>query len=264
MGACDLSTSSGATSSGWLTPLEPRRLAARLRRARPIRNPCRVGACASAASPADTAVRLSPGTLATAPRRDGPDRLDRRRPDQLGSMAAAVPDRFPVSLIGLPELLRHELLYALIQRDTQRPTLSPIATRLVIRGLAGVTSIAALTDTKLRSLGYDDRNGDAHWNDVVRGWCAARSTGSAASTRWIGRSGNSVIWAYRRVPDLASESTRASSTSPSSSRSGCGSYCRLGQGGQPTAPRSAGPSRAACQRHGPWPRGPAAVTTRAR
>lgn len=38
----------------------------------------------------------------------------------------------------------------------------------MVRGLAGVSSVAELTDKKLGDLGYLDRNCDAHWNDVVR------------------------------------------------------------------------------------------------
>jgi hypothetical protein len=75
---------------------------------------------------------------------------------------------FQFSLIAMPDLLRHELLYALVERDKQRPTISPVAMRLLVRGLAGVDSIAALTDKKLADLGYLDRNCEAHWNDVVR------------------------------------------------------------------------------------------------
>jgi hypothetical protein len=40
--------------------------------------------------------------------------------------------------------------------------------RLMVRGLADVSSIAELTDKKLGDLGYLDRNCEAHWNDVVR------------------------------------------------------------------------------------------------
>lgn len=75
---------------------------------------------------------------------------------------------FQFSLVTLPELLRHEILFALVERDKQRPTLSPVAMRLMVRGLAGVSSIAELTDKKLGDLGYLDRNCEAHWNDVVR------------------------------------------------------------------------------------------------
>ncbi|MFE7766150.1 tyrosine-type recombinase/integrase [Streptomyces sp. NPDC057438] len=75
---------------------------------------------------------------------------------------------FQFSLVPLPELVRHELLFALAERDKQRPTLSPVAMRLMVRGLEGVSSIAELTDTKLGDLGYLDRNCEAHWNDVVR------------------------------------------------------------------------------------------------
>lgn len=75
---------------------------------------------------------------------------------------------FQFSLVTLPELLRRELLFALVERDKQRPTLSPVAMRLMVRGLAGVSSVAELTDKKLGDLGYLDRNCEAHWNDVVR------------------------------------------------------------------------------------------------
>ncbi|HET6481192.1 MAG TPA: hypothetical protein VFG35_14305 [Actinoplanes sp.] len=75
---------------------------------------------------------------------------------------------FQFSLIGLPELLRHELLYALAVRDKQRHTLSPHATRMVIRGLAGVESIAALIGKTLPGRSHIDGNGRAHWNDIVR------------------------------------------------------------------------------------------------
>jgi hypothetical protein len=56
----------------------------------------------------------------------------------------------------------------LAERDKQRPTLSPVAMRLMVWGLADVSSIAELTDKKLGDLGYLDRNCEARWNDVVR------------------------------------------------------------------------------------------------
>nr|WP_221375087.1 hypothetical protein [Actinoplanes polyasparticus] len=132
---------------------------------RPVGVSCRVGGCAGTSS-----ARVS---LCTYHR----ERWRRHRREKgltdadLDCWTASQAPRltgFQFSLVGLPELLRHEVLYALAQRDAQRPTLSPIATRLVVRTLAEVDSIAALTDTKLRSLSYDDRNGDAHWNDIVR------------------------------------------------------------------------------------------------
>ncbi|MFD7284124.1 hypothetical protein ACFV80_45940 [Streptomyces sp. NPDC059862] len=89
----------------------------------------------------------------------------------LDAWAAVQPPRltgFQFSLVSLPERLRHELLFALVERDKQRPTLSPVAMRLMVRGLAGVSSVAELTDKKLGDLGYLDRNCEAHWNDVVR------------------------------------------------------------------------------------------------
>jgi hypothetical protein len=55
---------------------------------------------------------------------------------------------FQFSLITLPELLRHELRFALGERDKQRPTLSPVGMRLMVRGLEGVSSIAELTDKR--------------------------------------------------------------------------------------------------------------------
>jgi integrase len=137
-------------------------------RPRPVGDRCRVGACAGTASP-----RLP---LCTYHR----ERWRRHRrvtglndpadADLTGWAAGQAPclSGFQFSLIALPDLVRHELLYALVQRDVQRPTLGPVATRLVIRGLAGVESIAALADTRLQGLGHDDRNGDALWNDMVR------------------------------------------------------------------------------------------------
>nr|WSZ20532.1 hypothetical protein OH837_48220 [Streptomyces canus] len=75
---------------------------------------------------------------------------------------------FQFTLLPLNPLLRREVLYALVQRDAQRPTLSPVAVRLLARGLEGVDSIAALPPKQLADLGYIDRNCEAHWNDVLR------------------------------------------------------------------------------------------------
>ncbi|AWZ06644.1 MULTISPECIES: site-specific integrase [unclassified Streptomyces] len=75
---------------------------------------------------------------------------------------------FQFTLLPLNPLLRREVLYALVQRDAQRPTLSPVAVRLLVRGLEGVDSIAALPPQQLADLGYIDRNCEAHWNDVLR------------------------------------------------------------------------------------------------
>jgi hypothetical protein len=68
----------------------------------------------------------------------------------------------------LNPLLRHEILYGLVQRDQHRPTLSPVAGRLLVRGLAGVGSLVTLTGDQLGDYGYLDRNCEAHWRDVLR------------------------------------------------------------------------------------------------
>ncbi|MFE3386327.1 tyrosine-type recombinase/integrase [Streptomyces anulatus] len=75
---------------------------------------------------------------------------------------------YQFSMVGLPELLRHELVFALAERDAFRPTLSPVAARLMIRGLVGVETLTGPEPVQLTQLDYLDRNCDAHFKDVLR------------------------------------------------------------------------------------------------
>jgi integrase len=135
---------------------------------RPVHLPCRVGACTSGATqrlPLCTYHRIR-----WHQHRKAIGLVNPIDADLDGWAAGQSPylNGFQFSLIGLPELLRHELLYALVERDKQRHTLSPNATRMMIRGLAGVESIAALIDKTLPGRSHIDGNGKAHWNDIVR------------------------------------------------------------------------------------------------
>jgi integrase len=207
---------------------------------RPVPRPCRVGACASSATrrlPLCTYHRIR-----WHKHRKVTGRVDPTDADLDGWVAGQSPylTGFQFSLIGLPEWLRHELLYALAERDKQRHTLSPHATRIVIRGLAGVESIAALIDKTLPGRSHIDGNGRAHWNDIVR---VVRN----AFGRFRGIDPlDQPVW---ELSDLGLPSrtrsgvasTRASWTSPGCGRTGCVNCWRTGsrRRTRPT-PRSAG------------------------
>jgi hypothetical protein len=92
------------------------------------------------------------------------------RQDLLAWAATETPrlNGYQFSLMPLNPLLRREILYGLVQRDPLRPTLSPVAGRLLVRGLAGVDSLVTLTGDQLGDYGYLDRNCEAHWRDVLR------------------------------------------------------------------------------------------------
>jgi len=75
---------------------------------------------------------------------------------------------YQFTLKPLPPLLRQEVLYGLTQRDSLRPTLSPVAGRLLVRGLDGVDSLVSGPSVQLADYGYLDRNCEAHWSDVLR------------------------------------------------------------------------------------------------
>jgi integrase len=95
---------------------------------------------------------------------------------------------YQFSLMPLNPLLRREVLYGLAQRDIHRPTLNPVAGRLLVRGLAGVDSLVTLADERLGDYGYLDRNCEAHWRDVLRlvraGFDEFRGVGPMDKATW--------------------------------------------------------------------------------